>query len=100
MENERTFAGWTRTGMSSVAIGLGFQAIFRNSDPVWVAKAAATLFIGIGAVIFVNAYRASRKVLARLDAHEAEPISRRHLAFMCGGLLVGSMALAAIIWVF
>ena len=54
--NERTFAGWMRTGLASVGLGLGFQAIFRATEPTWAAKSVATIFICIGIFIFWAAW--------------------------------------------
>ncbi|HEY9553776.1 DUF202 domain-containing protein [Allosphingosinicella sp.] len=34
LANERTFAGWVRTGLATIAIGLGFSALFRQMEPV------------------------------------------------------------------
>lgn len=84
--------------MSSVAIGLGFQAIFRDAEPTWLAKSTATLFIAIGVIIFAGAYVSSRKVLARLQAHEIEPLPRRHLALVCSALIAGSVVVGVILW--
>ena len=30
LANERTFAGWTRTSLACIGVGLGFQAIFQG----------------------------------------------------------------------
>lgn len=100
MANERTFAGWMRTGLSSIAIGLGFQALFRHTEPTWVARAAATLFVLVGIFIFASAYHSSRKVLSRLDAQDAEPVLRKHLLAICGSLMAGAIAILLILWFF
>ncbi|MGJ8572419.1 MAG: DUF202 domain-containing protein [Hoeflea sp.] len=99
LANERTFAGWMRTGLAAVGIGLGFQAIFRAAEPTWAAKAAATIFIAIGIFIFYAAHRQSGKLLARLDAHTAEPAARGMLGLIAFLFSVGSAGLALIVWV-
>jgi putative membrane protein len=57
MANERTFAGWMRTGLAAVAVGLGFQALFEKMQPAWVPKAIATAFLLMGILVFVLAER-------------------------------------------
>ena len=43
LANERTFAGWARTAMAAIGIGLAFNALFKAMEPAWVAKAIATV---------------------------------------------------------
>jgi len=69
---ERTFAGWLRTGLAAVGIGLGFQALFRSIEPIWVAKALATVFVLIGIFIFSGAQRRACRMFARLDTHQVD----------------------------
>lgn len=95
---ERTFSAWIRTGLSSLAIGLGFQAIFGDTDPTWAAKFGATLFIAIGIVIFFVAYRSATSRLAKLDAHELDPLGRKRLGAICSLCIIGSVVLDAILW--
>jgi putative membrane protein len=42
LAHERSFASWLRTGLASVAIAVGFNALFRTMEPDWMAKAIAT----------------------------------------------------------
>ncbi len=37
LANERTFAGWMRTALACVAIGVGFHALFPKLEPAVVA---------------------------------------------------------------
>lgn len=55
LANERTFAGWSRTSLACIGVGLGFQAIFRTVQPVWVAKLIATLIISLAIYIIWQA---------------------------------------------
>ena len=94
LANERTFGGWMRTGLASIGIGLGFRALFRATEQDLLAKLAALLFVAIGILIFILAYRSSAKLLLRLNAHAAEPIPTTQMAlvaslFSLGGILVG-----------
>ena len=33
MANERTFAGWMRTALAAIGIGIGFNALFDKLEP-------------------------------------------------------------------
>ncbi len=98
MANERTFAGWMRTGLSSVAIGLGFQALFRHYDPTWVAKIGASVFILIGLIIFYNAYRSASIVLSRMKAHDSEPQSKQRVGLLALLFSIGTLFVGTILW--
>src|SRR5690606_6328464 len=93
LANERTFAGWIRTGLTAIGVGLGFHALFRMTDPDWAAKAVATVFIVIGVFMVWRAYRASRKLLARMEAHEAAPPARASLRAIALSLTAGAAGL-------
>ena len=98
LANERTFAGWMRTGLASCGVGLGFHAIFGKSEPIWLAKAGATLFIAIALVIFWAAHRGACRLHERLDAHAAEPVERGSLRLLAGVFSLGAVVLAVVLW--
>lgn len=98
LANERTFAGWMRTGLAAVGIGLGFQAIFKEVEPTWLAKLAATIFICIGILTFYAAWRSGTTVLSRLDSHAAQPLPRRRLGIISFLFSSGSLVLVIVIW--
>ena len=97
--NERTFAGWMRTGLASVGIGIAIHAIYGKVDMAWLAKLASTAFILLGITVFLIAYNTSKKLLERLDAHEAEPVPRSNMKLICGTLTGSSIALIGILWI-
>ncbi len=99
LANERTYAGWMRTGLASVGMGLAFNAIFRATEPTWLAKAVATLFVAIGVFIFWSAWRQSCKVLERLHAHAASPLPSSKLGMITGFFIAGSIALGIVLWI-
>lgn len=98
MANERTFAGWIRTGLAAVGIGLGFHAIFGKLEPSWLPRFAATLFIGIGIVIFVLAQHNGRKAHDRLTCHDATPFRRMNMLLVAMLMSAGSAILAVGVW--
>lgn len=98
LANERTFGSWTRTGLASLAVALGFQALFRATEPTWLAQIGASVFVGVGIVIFWAAYGSAKKVLGRLDSHEGSPSSRRRLVFVTVASTIGSFTVLAALW--
>ena len=98
MANERTFAGWFRTGFAAVGIGLGFHALFVQMQPGWVPRGIATAFLLVGIYLFISAERRACAVLARLHAHKAEPVRNSHLRTITVVSSVAVVALIAAMW--
>lgn len=98
LANERTFASWFRTGFASVAIGLGFQALFLKMEPPWVPKSIATLFLLLAIFLFVAAERRACQVLDRLDAHQVKEFKNSRLRLMALIATIGVLALIAAMW--
>ena len=98
LADERTFAGWMRTGLASCGVGLGFHAIFGRSEPVWLAKSGATLFVVVALLIFFGAWRSARRVHDRLDDHAADPVERGDLGRLAALLSLGALVLAILLW--
>lgn len=98
MANERTFAGWTRTAFASLGIGLGFQALFREVEPTWVAKSIATLFILLAIYIIWIAERRASSVLKRMNAHQVEVLKGVNFCVMATVATIGGGLLAAALW--
>ena len=65
--NERTFAGWMRTGMAAVALALGLRALFGSFEPTWIPKTVASMFILAGIWVFWTAWHNARRTVKRLD---------------------------------
>lgn len=100
LANERTFGSWVRTGLASLAVALGFQALFRSTDPTWLAQLGASVFVAVGVVIFWAAYASARKVLHRLESHDGSPTSRHRLLSVSAAATVGALTLLAALWLF
>ncbi|GAA4714737.1 DUF202 domain-containing protein [Sphingomonas lutea] len=98
LANERTFAGWTRTSLGCIALGVGFQALFNQLQPSWIPKAIATAFLLLAALIVWLAERRSAAVIARLDPHVVVNARRTNLRVIAFCVSFGAGMLAASIW--
>lgn len=98
LANERTFAGWVRTGYAGVGIGLAFNALFARLEPPWVAKLIATAFLLIAVMIFIAADRRASAVFARLDTHTVKSVNVTNVRVVSIGSVLATLALVAVIW--
>ena len=98
LANERTFAGWMRTSLASVAIGVGFHALFPAMSPSWVPRAIATAFLLLAVAIIVMAERRVAAVMDRLSAHVVVTVRPMNLRTLAGAIAVGALTLICAIW--
>ena len=98
LAHERSFAGWVRTGLAAVGIGLGFNALFDALHPSWAPKAIATLFLLIAIAIFVSAERRACQVTSRLQAHTVRELKPVRIRTLTGALVFATSALIVAIW--
>ncbi len=98
LANERTFAGWLRTGYAGIGIGLAFNALFGRVDPGWIAKLIATVFLLIAIMIFIGAESRSAAVLDRLHAHKVQSEKINNMRMITIASIAATVALIAAIW--
>jgi putative membrane protein len=98
LANERTFAGWLRTGFAAVGIGLGFNVLFREMEPFWLPRAIASVFILVGIFVAIAAERRACAVRERLSAHVVESAKPINIRLITIATSVAAMALVAAIW--
>lgn len=98
MANERTFAGWARTAMAAIGIGLAFNALFNAMEPAWAPRAIATVFILLAIFLVVMAERRACAVSARLNAHAGKDLSTMNVRVIALGIGFGAACLIAGIW--
>ncbi|HVM37852.1 MAG TPA: DUF202 domain-containing protein [Sphingomicrobium sp.] len=98
LANERTFAGWMRTSLASVAIGVGFHALFTKLQPPWVPKAIATGFLLLAVVVIASAERRASAVMERLSANVVVSAKAMNLKLFAFAITAGAAALIAAIW--
>lgn len=98
LAHERSFAGWVRTGLASVGIGLGFNALFGAVAPEWIPKAIATAFLVVAIFIFLSAARRARAITSKLEAHQVTAIKPVRIQSLSWALSTATLALVAAIW--
>lgn len=98
LANERTFAGWLRTGLAALAIAVGLHAVFRDLEPVWLAKSIATVFILLAIYIFWAAQETARKTLDRLNEQDVETQSSHAMVRIWIIFTIGAIGIGAILW--
>lgn len=98
MANERTFAGWARTAMAAIGIGLAFNALFQAMEPDWAPRAIATIFILLAIFLVAMAERRACAVSSRLSAHAGKDLSTMNVRVIALGIGVGAACLIAGIW--
>ncbi|GGB48129.1 hypothetical protein GCM10011502_21790 [Oceanisphaera marina] len=98
LANERTFAGWMRTGMAAIALALGLKAVFKDTDHTLVAKAAAEIFIIVAIFIFWAAVAKSRKALKRMDNHDIEAQSHKRMTLLAILLTFAAVVTGGVLW--
>lgn len=98
LANERTFAGWVRTAMAAIGIGLAFNALFKAIEPSWVAKAIATLFILLAVFLTVMAERRACAIAKRLETHSIKEMAQLNLRVISIAISLGAITLVGGIW--
>jgi putative membrane protein len=100
LANERTFAGWMRTSLACVAIGVVFPELFHRMEPQWVPRAIATGFLLLAIAVVVLAERRAAAVMRRLNSHVVKSARPMNLRLFAAAISLGSAALIVAIWVF
>ncbi len=95
---ERTFAGWIRTGLTTIVVALGLQAVFGPFAPTWAPKAVATLFLAIALGIFLAAWLEARATLRRLEAHSASAQSSWRITLLSVLLSLATIGTGVVLW--
>lgn len=87
-----------RTSLASVAIGVGFHALFPKVEPPWVPRAIATAFLLLAIVVILSAERRAASVMGRLSANVVVTARPVNLKFFAGSISVAAAVLIAAIW--
>ena len=98
LANERTFAGWMRTGMASLALAVGLKAVFGDFDPTWAAKAVASVFVGVAIYIFWAAQHSACQTLGRLNDNDAHAQPSRRMKLLSAIFAFASLCVGGVLW--
>ena len=98
LASERTFAGWMRTSLASVALGVGFHALYQKMEPPWVPRAIATAFLLLAIFVIVLAERRAAAVMDRLSAHVVVMAKAMNLRIFAAAVSFGAAAMIAATW--
>lgn len=95
---ERTFASWIRTGLASLATGIGLESLSIDQIPTWITRGIATALLLFAIFCFFAAASCERHVrcqeigsLARLSSQAMKGAS-----FVLG---LGAAAVVVAIWI-
>ena len=98
MALERTFAGWMRTAFAAIAIGIGFNALFGEFDPPWLARAIASGFIALAIVFALGAQRRATRAFDRLSSHSVDTPDLPRIKLIAYAISAGAALLIAALW--
>lgn len=98
LANERTFAGWMRTSLACIAIGIGFNALFQKMQPSWVPRMIATAFLILSVIVIIAAERRATSVARRLSPHVIRRAKSMNTRLLAAIVSLGSFALVIAIW--
>ncbi|WP_299286386.1 DUF202 domain-containing protein [uncultured Tateyamaria sp.] len=95
---ERTFASWIGTGLGGVGIAIALKAVFGATDPTWVAKVVASLFLIIAIILYWTARKQACTSIVRLTENDVITQSPRNFTLIALALTVATVATGAVLW--
>jgi putative membrane protein len=98
LANERTFAGWMRTSLACIAIGIGFHALFGKVEPAWIPRLIASAFLALAVLVIFLAERRAAAVTKRLNSHVVQTARRMNLRLFAAIVSGGAGAFGLAIW--
>lgn len=93
LAKQRTFGAWLRTGLASVAVGFGTAELLGDVEPQWVVKAAASLLMIAGGVIFVIGFTGYGDTFRKLQNEGVQGISPWIIGAVTLAMLLGAALL-------
>jgi putative membrane protein len=101
LANERTYLAWWRTGLTSVAVGVGTGKIAPElaGGAGWPYVTIGALFTVLGVAFVAYGFRRLREVGAALDHGGFAPPDDRFVAVLTAvGVLLGLLTLALLVF--
>ncbi len=91
LAEQRTYSAWVRTGLTSSATGFAIAKLMTETEPAWLVRCLAILFLSTGACMFLLAFWAYRNALSKLSVGTAGGIPSWILAMMSLALLIAAV---------
>lgn len=98
LANERTFSSWMGSGLACVGVAIGLKAVFGATDPTWVAKLVASLFLAVAIIIYWAARRQACRTLNRITENDAEAMPKKSFTVLATAMTVATPATGAVLW--
>lgn len=98
LANERTFSSRMGLALGSLGLAVGLQGVFGETEPTWLAKLAASIFVLIAIMVAIGGYKNSKKMLKRLNTYRAEPASSVSLLIIASLIGMGAFMIGIILW--
>lgn len=98
LANERTFSSRMGLALGSLGLAVGLQGVFGETDPTWIAKLAASVFVLIAILVSLGGYKNSEKMLQRLNTYRSEPASALSMFIIASLIGIGAFAIGIILW--
>ncbi|MAT13652.1 MAG: hypothetical protein CMJ46_00050 [Planctomyces sp.] len=92
LSEQRTYSAWIRTGLASTATGFAIAKLMAESNPDWLTKSLATVFILAGALMFLLAFSAYRDAIRRLEEKPKASVPMWVMALLSGVLAIAAVA--------
>ncbi|HUK97656.1 MAG TPA: DUF202 domain-containing protein [Gaiellaceae bacterium] len=101
LANERTYLAWWRTGIASLAVGIGIGRLLAETagGAQWPYRLVGVGFGVLGLVILAVGLRRTREVEAALDRGAYAPVSAALLTWLvAAGLVLGLGVIALVLF--
>lgn len=97
MANERTYAGWIRTALACVGVGLGLHALLGDYQPAWLAKLVASAFIATGVILILFAHHHAKRILDQLKIRDVPAMPHVHMLWITLALIAAATGAGALL---
>lgn len=98
LANERTFNSWMGVALGNLGMAVALQAVFGKTEPTWLAKLAASIFVFLALMIIVIGYFKTAAACERLSSHTTKPAETGQLLLVATVLSIGSLGIGLILW--